>query len=401
MKILFINKFLHLNGGSETYIYQLGNHLKNIGHHVEYFGMEHGKRCMGNRMNVYTENMDFHSDSLMEKISYSFKTIYSREARKKIRFVLDDFDPDVCHLNNFNYQLTPSVILEIKKWMRETGKNCRIIFTAHDYQLLCPNHMFNDPNTHENCEKCLDGKFYHCLKNKCIHGSRAKSAIGMMEACFWKQMGVYAAIDTIICCSKFMKKMMDHNPVFEKKTIALHNFVREGMDTEDEKKDYVLYFGRFSEEKGIRTLVKACEKLPEIPFVFAGTGPLEPLVDTVPNIRNAGFQKGEAIETLIREARFSICPSEWYENCPFSVMESQMYGTPVLGAAIGGIPELIDAGSSGELFESGNGDELQRKIKELWTDREKLERYREGCQKIHFDTVSDYCEKLLKIYTRD
>ena len=78
-----------------------------------------------------------------------------------------------------------------------------------------------------------------------------------------------------------------------------------------------------------------------------------------------------------------------------------MYGTPVLGAAIGGIPELIDAGSSGELFESGNGDELQRKIKELWTDREKLERYREGCQKIHFDTVSDYCEKLLKIYTRD
>lgn len=162
-----------------------------------------------------------------------------------------------------------------------------------------------------------------------------------------------------------------------------------------------MYFGRFSEEKGVRTLIKACERLPEIPFVFAGTGPLEPLVNTVPNIRNVGFQKGEALERLIREARFSICPSEWYENCPFSVMESQMYGTPVLGAAIGGIPELIDDGSSGELFESGNGEELRRKIEELWADRVKLKRYREGCQKVHFDTVAEYCGKLLNIYRQD
>lgn len=67
MKILFINKFLHLNGGSETYIYQLGNHLRSMGHQVEYFGMEHGQRCMGNRVNAYTENMDFHSDFLLKK----------------------------------------------------------------------------------------------------------------------------------------------------------------------------------------------------------------------------------------------------------------------------------------------------------------------------------------------
>ena len=67
-------------------------------------------------------------------------------------------------------------------------------------------------------------------------------------------------------------------------------------------------------------------------FIFAGTGPLEETVNGIKNIKNVGFQKGEALEKLIREARFSIYPSEWYENCPFSVMESQMYGTPVLGA---------------------------------------------------------------------
>ena len=118
--------------------------------------------------------------------------------------------------------------------------------------------------------------------------------------------------------------------------------------------DYALYFGRFSEEKGIGTLIKVCRELPDVQFIFAGTGPLEETVSGVKNIKNVGFQKGEALEKLIREARFSIYPSEWYENCPFSVMESQMYGTPVLGADIGGIPELIQVGKTGELFESGN-----------------------------------------------
>ena len=125
--------------------------------------------------------------------------------------------------------------------------------------------------------------------------------------------------------------------------------------------DYVLYFGRFSEEKGIGTLIKVCKELPDVQFIFAGTGPLEETVNGIKNIKNVGFQKGEALEKLIREARFSIYPSEWYENCPFSVMESQMYGTPVLGANIGGIPELIQVGKTGELFESGNGKDLKKR----------------------------------------
>ena len=134
MKILIINKFLHHNGGSETYIFQIGDWLKNNGHEVEYFGMEHNGRCVGNSVDAYTTEMDFHTKSKFALISNTFKTIYSIEAREKIRRVLDSFSPDVCHLNNFNYQLTPAVILEIVKWRKQTGKNCRIIYTAHDYQ---------------------------------------------------------------------------------------------------------------------------------------------------------------------------------------------------------------------------------------------------------------------------
>ena len=397
MKILMINKFLHPNGGSETYIFRLGEHLRAIGHEVQFFGMEHEGRIVGNRVEAYTSNMDFHNGSKIGKILYPIRTIYSAEARRKIRAVLEDFQPDVCHLNNFNYQLTPSIILEIVKWRRQTGRKCRILYTAHDYQLVCPNHMCNNPVTGENCEKCLGGRYIHCLKGKCIHGSTAKSAVGMAEAMFWRWQGAYRHIDKVICCSEFLQSKMNTHPVFAGKTVAMHNFVEPAVDKACQKQDYVLYFGRLSEEKGTAALLEACKNLPEIPFVFAGTGPMQDRVQGG-NITYVGFKTGEELDNLIRGARMSVYPSQWYENCPFSVMESLMMGTPVMGADIGGIPELVRAGETGELFPAGDVQALTAAIRNLWNDREKLHRYSENCRRVQFDSVAHYTDKLMKLY---
>ena len=138
MKVLMINKFLYPNGGSETYMFELGKQLERMGHEVQYFGMEHEGRCVGNRVDAYTGSMDFHGGSKLAKLTYPLKTIYSSEARQKLRLVLDDFRPDVIHLNNFNYQLTPSILLEADKWRKESGHACSILYTAHDHQLVCP-----------------------------------------------------------------------------------------------------------------------------------------------------------------------------------------------------------------------------------------------------------------------
>ena len=390
MKILMVNKFLHPNGGSETYIFKLGSALQKLGHEVQYFGMEHEGRIVGNRVEAYTSNMDFHGGSKLAKLLYPIKTIYSAEARRKLRLVLEDFQPEVCHLNNFNYQLTPSIILEIRRWERQSGHRCKILYTAHDYQLVCPNHMCR--NGSKNCEKCLGGHFLNCFKGRCIHGSLAKSLIGTMEAVIWNAVGVYKQIDTIICPSHFMKTKLDTNPVLAEKTVVMHNFVDPVEPKAVEKQDYVLYFGRYSEEKGIRTLVAAAKELPQISFVFAGSGPLEHLLEGVPNIKNVGFQTGEALEMLIRQARFTVYPSEWYENCPFSVMESQMYDTPVLGANIGGIPELIRVGETGELYESGNAEVLKAKISKLM----QKEIATQAGENSSFDNVVFYAEQILR-----
>ncbi len=398
MKILMVNKFLYPNGGSETYMFTLGEQLTKMGHEVQYFGMEHEGRVVGNRVNAYTSDMNFHGGSKLEKLTYPLKTIYSGEARKKLRLVLEDFQPDVVHLNNFNYQLTPSVILEVEAWRKQTGRSCRMIYTAHDYQLVCPNHMLYRPEEGRTCEACIGGHYESCMKHRCIHGSRARSALGMLEAKYWNGRNAYALIDRIICCSAFMKEKLDTNLIFRDKTVALHNFVADDLPQAREKRPYVLYFGRFAAEKGIDMLLAACRELTEVQFVFAGSGSMEGELAGAPNVKYVGFQQGDALKKLIAEARFTVYPSVWYENCPLSVMESIASGTPVIGARIGGIPELIEDGKTGLLFESGNVQELTKQIRRLWDDAALRTSCEAACRAQHFDTAEEYARKLLTYY---
>lgn len=420
MKILMVNKFLHPNGGSETYIFQLGEELRRRGHEVQYFGMEHEGRIVGNRIDCYTSDMDFHTGKL-QKLLYPFKIIYSAEAKRRMGKVLKDMNPDVVHLNNINFQLTPSVIYAVRAYEKKAGRKVRLVYTAHDYQWVCPNHMMRIPATGKICFACRGGYFGMCTKNRCIHNSRIKSLLGTIEAKYYMWRRTYGMVDVIICPSEFMKRQLDTSPLLEERTVMMRNFVERAADAgagragepdradrrrqnsaaagtpgDAPTEDYVLYFGRFSEEKGIGTLLAACEALPEIPFVFAGSGPLEDRVSKAKNVENKGFVTGEALHSLIAGARFSVYPSEWYENCPFSVMESQMYGTPVLVSDLGGAPELVQAGRTGELFRGGDAEELTAHIRELWEQPELCREYRENCKEIKFDTIGEYCDKIVR-----
>lgn len=420
MRVLIVNKFLYPNGGSETYIFSIGRQLQEMGHEVQYFGMEHEGRIVGNRAESYTENMSFRDISSgggglsgkISKLTYPFKIIYSRDAKRKIRKVLEDFHPDVVHLNNINFQITPSVIDEIKDF----DPKIRIVYTAHDPQWVCPNHMMRVPSTGELCSRCIDGDVKWCTKLSCIHNSRAQSLIGTMEAEFYQRRKTYEKVDVIIAPSEFMNRTLSRSPQLAGRIVTLHNAVNAASESaadrifghESREASYVLYFGRFSEEKGIRTLLKAVRELPEIPFVFAGKGELEDEVNGLSNIRNEGFCESSKMAELIRGAAFTVFPSEWYENCPYSVIEPQLVGTPVLASNLGGTPELLVPGVTGELFEAGNVKELVEKIRNLWNDNLKLNEYQEGCRKLvrgelllTFDNMETYCRKLVMIYKKD
>ena len=396
MKILMVNKFLYPKGGAETYILKLGKILQEHGHEVQYFGLENEKNIVGNDVGAYVTHLDF-STGIRKNLLAPLRIVYSAQARKMIRRVLHSFQPDVVHLNNIQFHLTPSVILEADAYRRTTGKTVKIVYTAHDYQLICPSNGLFDGEMNI-CEMCLGGNYTHCLQKKCVKKSRAKSLLGMADAYFWKWNRAYDCVDTIICCSEFLKAKLDTQKRFCNKTVAIHNFVDRVPAKCVEKAGYVLEFGHLSRDKGTLTLLEAAKRMPEIRFVFAGYGEAEKEIKKIPNAECVGFKTGEALEKLIREAAISVCPSEIHENCPFSVIESQMYGTPVVGSKMGGIPELLDEGVTGELFEAGNPDELECKLRKLLVNPETLARYSENCLKKTFENPDSYYKKLMDVY---
>ena len=396
MKILLVNKFLYPKGGAETYTLNLGATLEINGHTVQYFGLENSKNIVGNGINAYVSNMDFNAGT-RKNLTAPFRIINSSEARKKITKVLYDFEPDVVHMNNIQFHLTPSIIVAVDKYRKATGRKTKIVYTAHDYQLICPSHGLFDTNINV-CEKCLGGNYTHCLRTKCMKNSRAKSFLAMLDAYYWKYKKAYEYIDAIICPSSFLKNKLDLQKRFADKTVVIHNFIEPQKVELREKSDYVLEFGHLSRDKGTLTLLEVAKRMPNVRFLFAGYGAAEAEIAKVSNAEYVGFKTGEELKELISKALCSVYPSEWYENCPFSVIESQMYGTPVIGSRMGGIPELIREGETGLMFEAGNADDLEKKLRYLLDAPERLDAFTENCKNVSFETPETYYHKLIKIY---
>ncbi len=394
MKILMVNKFLYPAGGAETYMFNLGGYLQSIGNKVEYFGMYYKDNCVGNSIECYTDNVDFRNAGIFEKLTHSFKTIYSSEAAKKIGKVLDSFKPDIVHLNNINFQLTPSIIYEIKK------RNIPVVQTVHDVQIACPNHRMYIEHKEKICDDCTDGKYINCTKNKCIHNSALKSVLASAESYYYHKKDTYNLVDSYICPSQFMADSIIRGGVKKNKITVLHNFCDRQDDTVLKKSDkkYVLYFGRLSVEKGIKTLVQCCKELDNIQFVFAGTGPLEDICKGIKNIDAVGFKSGRELKELISGAVFTVCPSEWYENCPMSVVESLSLGTPVIVSDLGGAKELIQENETGVIFEAGNKEMLKQAVTSLYENDELLKEMSGNCIKYSTNTIDKYSDTLIDIY---
>lgn len=393
MKILLVNKFLYQRGGAETYVLKLGDCLRQLGHEIQYFGMHDRQNTVGNTLHLETKHLDFHAAGA-ERFLYPARILYSREAKRKIKALVGHFQPDVVHLNNINYQLTPSVI--DGAW--EMG--VPMVQTVHDAQMVCPSHMLLDWKERTPCERCVEGSKWNCAVHRCIHGSLVKSILGSVEGTLYQRLSCYSRVACFLCPSRFMQSLLERDRRLAGKTVVLPNFTEYHREQAREKEDYVLYFGRLAPEKDMEGLLAAFRLCPEIPFVIAGNGPLRGLMDSLPaHVRYVGFQTGSALRTLIARAQFSVYPSIWYENCPLSILESQSLGTPVLANRIGGIPELIREGQSGQLMDTFTPEHYAARIRALYRDREGLARMWAYCREQKPGlTGTDYCRRLLEIY---
>ena len=364
MKILMVNKFYYIKGGSETYYFELKRLLESKGHTVIDFSMQDEKNFVSPYSNYFVENVDYNNkEGIFSRIKAAADIIYSFESKRKFERLVNEVKPDCIHLHIFQHQISPSILDVIKKYHIPT------IYTAHDLKMLCPNYKMMHHG--KLCEQCRGGKYFYCVLNKCVKDSYLKSCVNVVEGYVHRWRHSYDAINVIITPSLFYKKIFEKFGINCNRVIHIPNFIdfnKHEIEFSEDRENYYLYYGRLSKEKGIMTLIKAVENL-NVQLKIAGTGPLEEDVrqyvadKKISNIMFLGFKTGKDLSNIVGNAKAIILPSEWYENGPYSAIEALQLGRPIIGADIGGIPELID--NNGYLFKPGNIDSLKDAILKL------------------------------------
>lgn len=305
MKILQINKFLKVVGGAETYMFQLSGSLQNLGIEVKFWGMADEENIVKDFPDLESRNIDFADQNLIKKLSSVKETIYSRKNKRKIAEVLDIYNPDIVHIHNYNFQITPSILPEIKR------RGIKVVQTIHDSQMVCPYHRLYNFQRNETCTKCVNGSFVNCIKDRCFDGSVFKSTVGAIESMFYHSQGYYEKyIDTLISPSHFLAKLIKNR--ISNKIEVIPNFTKIESDfaTEENIEDFYLYYGRISDEKGVLELIDIFEDT-GLDLLIIGKGPIEDLVstrvDSITNINFMGPKYGKDLFEIVKKSK--ICGS--------------------------------------------------------------------------------------------
>lgn len=400
MKILLINKFLYPKGGDAVSTLLTGRLLSEKGHRAVFWGMEHPENQEYPYKELFVSFIDFNKPmGLFQQVKTSLNLLYSFEAKNKIKKLLKMGIPNVVHLNNFAHQISPSILKVFKKY------KIPIVMTLRDYKLVCPAYtMFLNGKI---CEKCKNGKFYWCFFHRCTKNSYLKSFLNVVEMYLHhKILHIYNEIDIFIATSKFLKKKIKEMGL-KGKVVLLPNFIYSDKIKPffEWKEKSLSYFGRLSPEKGICTLLEAIKGL-DIKLKIFGDGPIRTYLEEkvskekIKNVRFFGYKSQYELRNEIKNSMFVVFPSEWYEPFGRTAIESFALGKPVIGSRIGGIPELIKDGETGLTFETGNADDLRKKILYLINDPHKAVKMGKNARKFveeKFNSEKHY-QRLMEIY---
>ena len=400
MKTLLINKFLYPKGGDAVCTLDTGALLKTHGHEVAFWGMSHPENADFPYAEYFVDNVDYGvSGGIKGRLRMAANLLYSLEAKRKVAKVIDQMRPDIVHLHNFAHQISPSILHVFKK------QKVPVVMTMHDYKLVCPAYtMLVQDNV---CERCKGGRYYQCFNNRCTKNSRFKSLLNTVEMYLHHRfLHIYDLIDVFISPSRFLKEKVEEMG-FRGQVVHLPNFVKieEFEPSYEPQEKSIVYVGRLSREKGIPALIEAVKGL-DATLKIIGDGPLKESLEEdvqrqkIKNIEFLGYKSSKELKSEIKKSMFFVLPSECYENNPRSVIEAFALGKPVIGARIGGIPELVKDKETGLTFESGNIGDLRDKINHMLNNPEKVsEMGRNGREFVEkeFNAEKHY-ERLMPIY---
>jgi glycosyltransferase involved in cell wall biosynthesis len=409
MKILLVHNYFHIVGGAETYFFNLAKLLERKGHQVIFFSMADSKNLPSKFSHYFVSNFPpLDKLTFIKKIKALSRIFYSFEAKRKIRQLIKDYRPDIVHIHNIWYEITHSIILEIKR------NNIPIIMTLHDYRSICPNHQMLIKK--ELCSRCIKGAYVNAILRRCLIGSLIRSTCGALINYFNTFiLQSYKYINLFISPSLFLLQKIKESNLGRNIEVTnlpycidLANYHPEYENREET----IVYFGRLSYEKGLDVLLDAVKNI-DITLKIIGTGPMEDCLrkkikaESITNVQLMGFLSREQIIQDVSKSLFSVLPSLWYENYPNSIIESFALGKPIVASRIGGIPELIRDRENGLLFSTGDSEDLKSKIESMLVDKKMiLDMGRKArlwveenldCEK-HYPLLMDHYKKAIRNY---
>lgn len=400
LKVLMVNSFFYNRGGAEISAWETARVLEEQGHRVIPFSMKHPKNAASDYEKYFVSHIDYieslQNFSLKRGLKVLGRSIYSREARKNLNRLIADERPDIAHLHNIHHFLTPSILYELK------SLDIPIVWTLHDYKLLCPNSNFLAGGVI--CERCRRRKYYRAVLTRCKKDSLAASLVAATEAYVHWLLGIEKIADRYIAPSLFLKKKFVEYGFEESRIVHIPNFIQNNISATEAHDGYFVYIGRLWVEKGIDVLAEAMANVKGAKLVIVGDGPqrseLEKMLDRRDNVEFLGQLSTPQTSDILRKAMFVVVPSKCYENFLFTILEAFSWGKPVIGARSGGIAELIDDNMDGLLFEMGDPIDLAQKINYLIRNRRLLnEMGLKGKRKVEEKYSADkYYQNLMDVY---
>jgi glycosyltransferase involved in cell wall biosynthesis len=358
--LLSVNANHHVSGGSDVMYFEHSNLFGARGWDLAFLAMSNTKNHSTPFSKYFSKNIDPVKSSFLEKVADAGRIIYSPEARRCIRRLLDEHPVDVAHIHVIFHHISPSVLFELKR------RGIPTVLTAHDFKMICP--AFQMRNRSGICEKCKGKRVWNVALNRCIGDDILASVAIAFESAVHQWFNFYGRhVDRIVVPSKFyLEKFVEWGWPSEQ-LIYQPNIVNPiAIPVEPAVGDYFLYFGRLSPEKGVATFIRAAAKA-GVRVKIAGTGPIAAELEALTRATGAdvefvGFRSGRDLWRLVDACRAIVLPSEWYENAPMSAIEANLRGKAIIGSSIGGIPELIEPGETGWLFRSGDANDLADRL---------------------------------------
>ncbi len=361
MRILYCNKYNFAFSGTEVYLFELMDLMRAHGHETALFSMADPRGEPTKYDHHFVPAIDFKTTGmgLTTRVRNAAHALYSREARRKLRSMIEAFRPDVAHVRNIYHHLSPSILWELK------AQGVPVVYHLNDFKLLCPS--YNMVSHGGACERCHGGNFWRVVAEGCYSGPPAASLMLAAEAYLHKWLRSYeSCVTRFLAPSRFVKDKLIANGWDSQRIDVLPHFQRLplAMTAEPEPNAPILYFGRLSPEKGLNDLLRAMQCLPYISLKIAGEGPqraeLEALVKRLDlvNVEFVGHASREDLTRLIASSRFTVLPSHAYETLGKSILESYASGRAVVASDLGSRRELVREGETGVLYRAGDVAQL-------------------------------------------